>query len=352
VLAWANRVFIGDIALLASAACDIHQAALMEMMRQLGRTGQKITAIGLGCWQFSQRQNVSGMFWPTLSEEEIDQIVRVSLDGGINWFDTAEVYGWGRSEALLARALRRCGRQPGDVVVATKWWPTFRGSASLLESIDDRLAHLDGYPIDLYQIHHPLALASTAGQMRAMAELVRAGKIGAVGVSNWSARKMERASVALEGHGLHLASNQVKYSMLDRRVENNGVLEAARRLGVMIIAYSPLEQGLLTGKFHDDPDLVRGRQGFRRFLPGFRRDRIIESRPLIAALREVGARHDASPAEVALNWLVSFHGPMVVAIPGATRVRHAMQNLRAMGFTLEQAELDRLDQLSRRFARF
>jgi aryl-alcohol dehydrogenase-like predicted oxidoreductase len=321
-------------------------------LRQLGRTGIQVTPIGLGCWQFSQRENLSGMFWPTLSHGEITEIVRESLDGGINWFDTAEVYGWGRSEALLARALQENDRGPGDVLVATKWWPSFRGSSSIIESIDDRLAHLGGFPIDLYQVHHPLAFATTRGQMYAMAELVRQRKIRAVGVSNFGARKMIRASAALQSLGLSLASNQVKYSMLDRRIEKNGVLDAARRLGITIIAYSPLEQGLLTGKFHDDPDLIRRRQGFRRFLPAFRRDRILESRPLVDALREIGARHGASPSQVALSWLVAFHGSMVLAIPGATKVRHARDNVGAMQISLEPDELSRLDELSRRYARF
>ena len=332
----------------ARLSCTI----LAVQTRQLGRTKIQISPIGLGCWQFSQRENLSGMFWPTVSQEETTEIVKESLDGGINWLDTAEVYGWGRSEAVLARALLDCGREPGDVRVATKWWPSFRGSSSITESIDDRLAHLGGFPIDLYQVHHPFAFATTAGQMASMAALVRQGKIGAVGVSNFGVRKMIRASAALQAHGLCLASNQVKYSMLDRRIEKNGVLDAARRLGVTIIAFSPLEQGLLSGKFHDDPDLIRGRQGFRRFLPAFRRDRILESRPLIDALREIGARYQASAAQVALSWLVTFHGDAVVAIPGATRVRHARDNVGALRFTLEREELDRLDELSRRYARF
>jgi aryl-alcohol dehydrogenase-like predicted oxidoreductase len=319
--------------------------------RRLGKTDIRITAIGLGCWQFSQRENLSGMFWPSLDQAATREIVRVSLEGGVNWFDTAEVYGWGRSEAMLADALRAAGRRPGDVVVATKWWPSFRGSTSLAENVEDRQAHLAEFPIDLHQIHHPLAFATTRGQMRTMAALVRGGKIRAIGVSNWGARKMIRADAALRELGLGLASNQVKYSLLDRRIERNGVLDAARGLGVTIIAYSPLEQGLLTGKFHDDPGLVRTR-GFRRYMPWFKRARILESRPLIDALREIGARHGgASAAQVALAWLVSFHGSTVVAIPGATKVRHARDNVGALGIHLDDGELRRIDALSRRCAR-
>jgi aryl-alcohol dehydrogenase-like predicted oxidoreductase len=321
--------------------------------RSLGRTNIRITAIGLGCWQFSQRENLSGMFWPSLDQATTREIVRVSLEGGINWFDTAEVYGWGRSEATLADALRTAGQRPGDVVVATKWWPSFRGATSLYENTDDRQAHLAEFPIDLHQIHHPLAFATTRGQMHTMAALVRAGKIRAVGVSNWGARRMVRADAALRELGLGLASNQVKYNLLDRRAERSGgVIEAAKRIGATVIAYSPLEQGLLTGKFHDRPELIRSRQGFRRYFPWFKRERILESRPLIDALREVGARHGgATAAQVALAWLVSFHGPTVVAIPGATKVGHARDNVGALRVTLDDEELQRIDALSRRYAR-
>lgn len=320
-------------------------------LRTLGRSELRVTPIGLGCWQFSRRNNVSGMFWPSLPQEETRAIVRASLDGGINWFDTAEVYGWGASEASLADGLQAAGVKPGEVIVATKWWPSLRTSSSIVETIDERLGHLGGFGVDLHQVHHPVSLSGVRAQMAAMATLVQQGKIRAVGVSNFSARKMRAAHAALQEHGLSLTANQVKYSLLDRRIERNGTLEAAAELGVTIIAYSPLSQGLLTGVFHDDPGLVRRRQGFRKFLPGFRRKKILESRPLIDALREIGARYNASAAQVALSWLVHFHGDGVVAIPGATKVRHAVEAAGAMGFVLEADELQRIDELSRRFAR-
>jgi aryl-alcohol dehydrogenase-like predicted oxidoreductase len=320
-------------------------------LRQLGRSELQVTPIGLGCWQFSRRNNVSGMFWPSLPQEETRAIVRASLEGGISWFDTAEVYGWGASEASLADALRAAGRKPGEVIVATKWWPSLRLAHSIEETIDERLAHLGGFGVDLHQVHHPLSFSGVRAQMEAMADLVQRGKIRAVGVSNFSARGMRAAHAALLERGLFLTSNQVSYSLLNRRIERNGTLAAARELGITIIAYSPLAQGRLTGVFHDDPGLVRRRQGFRRFLPGFRRKKILESQPLIDALREIGARHGATAAQVALSWLVHFHGDAVVAIPGATKVRHAVEAAGAMDFVLEAEELRRIDELSRRFAR-
>jgi aryl-alcohol dehydrogenase-like predicted oxidoreductase len=136
--------------------------------------------------------------------------------------------------------------------------------------------------------------------------------------------------------GLPLASNQVKYSLLDRRIEGNGVLEAARELGVTIIAYSPLEMGLLSGKFHRNRDLLRSRPFGRRF--SLRR-KVERSRPLLTALEGIAASHGVTTAQVALNWLVSFHGDSVVAIPGATRPAHAEESA--------TEELNQIDLLTR-----
>jgi len=281
----------------------------------------------------------------------VRDIVRAALDGGISWFDTAEVYGWGASEEGLAAALHAAGKQPGEVLVATKWWPMLRTARSITGTIDERLRRLGGFPIDLHQVHQPFALASIGAQMDAMAELVKAGKIRGVGVSNFSARRMRAAHEALARHGLPLLTNQVKYSLLDRRVELDDTLQTARELGVTLIAYSPLEQGLLTGVFHQDPDLIRRRPGFRRYLPEFRRERIVRSAPLIEALRRIGDRRGASPAQVALCWLLCAHGDLVVAIPGATKVRHAVEAAGAMGFRLDEGEVRELDELSWRYTR-
>lgn len=321
-------------------------------LRTLGASDLRVTAIGLGCWQFSKRRGISAKFWPTLPQEEIREIVRVSLEGGINWFDTAEVYGWGNSEEALAEALTAAGRAPGQVIVATKWWPRMlRTAGSIHRTIDVRLQRLGGFPIDLYQVHHPFSLSRTSAQMRAMARVVEQGKVRAVGVSNFSASQMREAHAVLGELGLKLTSNQVKYSLLDRRIEANGVLQAARELGVSIIAYSPLEQGLLSGKFHDDPGLIQGRPGFRKYMGAFKRERILASLPLIEALRELAQAHGVTPSQIALSWLVTFHGETVVAIPGATKVRHAAENVGALSVELPVSERARIDELSRQFAR-
>jgi aryl-alcohol dehydrogenase-like predicted oxidoreductase len=318
-------------------------------LRRLGKSDIELSPIGLGCWQFSEGSGLAGGFWEALPADTVQEIIDASLRGGINWFDTAEAYGNGRSERALAASLSRLGKKPGDVVVATKWFPFPRGASSIGKTIGDRLSALSPFGIDLHQIHQPFALATVAAQANAMADLVQAGKIRTVGVSNFSEARMRKAHAALAARGVPLVSNQMQYSLLDRRIESNGVLAAAKELGITIIAYSPLAQGLLSGKFHEDPTLIRGRTGPRKYLPSFRAKGLERSRPLIEELRKIAAAHGVTPSQVALNWLATFHGDTVVVIPGATKRRHAEENVGAMGFTLSQDELRRIDELSRQF---
>ncbi|MFL5263120.1 MAG: aldo/keto reductase [Anaeromyxobacteraceae bacterium] len=315
--------------------------------RRLGRTDLQISPLGLGCWQFSEGRGLIGGFWEALPQDRVDAIVKAALEGGVTWFDTAEAYGKGRSEQALAHGLEVGGKRPGEVVVATKWQPFGRTARSITETIRARAEALAPYPIDLHQVHHWAGLSFVEAEMRAMADLVSAGRIRAVGVSNFGASRMRRAHGALAKRGIPLASNQMQYSLLDRRIERNGVLAAAKELGVTIIAYSPLAQGILSGKFHDDPSLIRRAPGPRRFMPAFRARGLARTRPLVTELKAIAAAHGATPSQVALAWLVTFHGDTVVAIPGATRPHHARESAAAMGLALSPRELERLDELSR-----
>ena len=317
--------------------------------RRLGRSSIFISPIGLGCWQFSEGHGFAGGYWPALAQETVNQIVAASLAGGINWFDTAEVYGGGRSEKALAKALTASGKKNGDVVIATKWWPLWRTARSIKATIGERLACLAPFGIDLHQVHQPFALASTAAQMRAMADLVAEQHIRTVGVSNFSAGKMRAAHEALAARGIPLVSNQVRYSLLNRGIERNGILKSAQELGVTIVAYSPLAQGVLTGKYHRDPALIRSRPGPRKWLMSFRRRGLERSRALVAALEAIAREHSATPSQVALNWLMNVYGDTMVVIPGATSVEQAKENVGAMSFRLSDAEMRRLDELSQPF---
>jgi len=249
----------------------------------------------------------------------------------------------------LAAALRHAGKANGEVVVATKWSPIFRTAKSIRLTIQRRLSCLAPFAIDLHQVHNPLSLSSVEAEMIAMADLVAGKKIRAIGISNFSAARMRRAHAVLAKYGLELASNQVKYSLLDRRVESNGTLAAAKELGVTIIAYSPLEQGLLTGKYHQHPEYVGTRRGPRKWMRRFRAQGLERSRPLIDELGKIAQANGATAGQVALAWLYRFHQNVVVVIPGASRVEQAVENRGALELTLSPYELDKLDQLSLQF---
>ncbi len=321
-------------------------AASIPPLRRLGQSELMVSPVGLGCWQFSRGRGLNGRYWPNLPEAEIAGIVEASLRGGVNWFDTAEAYGAGESERALAQALNTLGRIPGDIIIATKWRPIFRTARSIAKTIDRRLEVLAGFPIDLYQIHNPFSFSSIEKQVESMAGLVRNRKIRYIGVSNFSAKQMRVSHRLLQNEGLQLVSNQVRYSLLDRRIEQNGILETARELGISIIAYSPLAQGLLSGKFHENPGLIRSRGGYRKYLSAFRPKGLERSRPVIAALREVAQHHNGSLAEVALSWVIHSRGETVVAIPGATRTTQATENAESMKIQLTKDELDYLDNVS------
>ena len=311
--------------------------------RRLGQTDIEITPIGLGVMQFAGGEGIFGMMFPDISQEKMNGIIKTALDGGINWFDTAEMYGRGRSERGLANALRAAEKKDDEVIVATKWFPMFRTARNIPRTIHDRIHFLDGYSIDLYMVHQPWGFSPPEAEMEAMAELVEEGKIRAVGVSNFSAEQMRRAHRALQKRGLPLAVNQVQYNLYNRKIETNGVLDAAKELGVTITAWSPLASGLLTGKFHKDPEILKQTPFGRRMR--LRRE-IERSRPLIQALEEVALKHDATPAQIALNWLIYFQGETVVAIPGASKVKQAEESALSMNFRISDDDLARLDELS------
>jgi len=317
-------------------------------MRPLGRTSIEITPIGLGCMQFAGRGIVANQFYPAQGDSVVRDTVRAALDGGVSWFDTAEMYGRGASEQALTTALRALGREPGSVRIATKWAPLLRTAGNIVRTADARLAALQGYPIDLHQIHLPRGgLSPLRAQVEAMAAVYAAGKIGAVGVSNFSAAQMRMAARVLREKGIELASNQVQISLLHRDIERDGVLDTARELGVTLIAYSPLAAGVLTGKFHNDPARVRALPLGRRLLGGYRPSALHRSAPLIAELTAIAEAHGASPAQVALAWLITFYGDSVVAIPGASRPDQARESAAAMQLRLTEKELDALDVTSR-----
>lgn len=319
--------------------------------RRLGNSPFYISAIGLGCWQFSKNHGLVGSFWGDLEEATIRSIIQESLNAGVNWFDTAEAYGNGESEQMLSAALQALRVNEKDIVIATKWSPILRFANSIEQTYPDREKNLAPFPITLLQVHNPASFSSVEIQMQHMAALVREGRLKLVGVSNFSLRQMKKAHEALLSVELALTSNQMRYNLMDRSIESNGVLEYARKNKITVIAYSPLAQGLLTGRFHEDMNLVKKRPGFRKYMPAFQERSLRRTLPLIAALSEIAEAHKVTSAQVALRWLIQFNGDAVVAIPGASSVKQAEQNAAVMDFELTGDELHTLDAVSRSVAK-
>jgi aryl-alcohol dehydrogenase-like predicted oxidoreductase len=314
--------------------------------RRLGRTNISVSPIGLGTAQFAGKGWISALT-PTIPQEHVDTIVKTALDGGITWFDSSEMYGGGTSERALARGLTHAGIKPGEVTVATKWLPLGRTARSIDRTIGERLDALVPFPVDVHQIHlNRGSFSSVRAQIRAMARLVQAGKIRAVGVSNFTTRQMEAAHDELAKFGIPLASNEIQINLLHRKIETNGMLDAARRLGISLLAYSSQRQGILTGKYHADRSLIQGVHPLRRKVMGLTPEGLERSTPLIDAMRDIAADHQATVGQIALAWLVDYYGDTVIPIAGASKPHHAEDAAGALKVQLSADELERLADLS------
>jgi aryl-alcohol dehydrogenase-like predicted oxidoreductase len=296
-----------------------------------------VEPLGVGAWAWGTTRLWG--YGKEYDRRDVGEAFRASVSGGVALFDTAEIYGNGASERIIGEVLREGGFD-SPPVIATKFAPLpYRLSPrSLLDALDKSLVRLGVATVDLYQVHFPNPLLKIEGLMDALAEAVREGKVRHVGVSNYSAEQMRRAHDQLARHGVELASNQVEYSLLQRAPETNGVLDACRDLGVTLIAYSPIAQGLLTGKYGpgDRPSGL-----VRRFGKSFGERNLRRIEPVINILREIGAAHGKEPSQVALNWLITRRG--VLPIPGAKNGRQARQNAGALGWAMTDEEAGKLE---------
>jgi aryl-alcohol dehydrogenase-like predicted oxidoreductase len=290
--------------------------------------------MGIGTWAWGDR-----LFWGygrEYTESDVKSAFQASLDAGIHFFDTAEIYGQGKSESLLGQFVRDI---PQPLFLATKFMPLpWRLTKnSLLRAIQHSLKRLGRDAISLYQIHWPLPPVTIETWMEGLAEVVQNGYAQAVGISNFDCKQTERAHSALSSLGIPLASNQVEFNLLDRRIEKNGLIHLCNDLGIKIIAYSPLAQGLLTGKYTPEnlPSRVRDRHSDRNY--------VNQIQPLIQHLRKIGGAHAGrTPAQVALNWTICKGA---FPIPGAKNSRQALQNAGALGWRLTESEVAELDQV-------
>lgn len=287
--------------------------------------------LGIGTWAWGDK-SVWG-YGKGYTDSDIKQAFDTSISSGISFFDTAEVYGFGKSEKFIGR-FKKVIQQP--VFIATKFMPTpWRlRQGDLISALKNSLLRLDVSSLDLYQIHWPLHLRSQNTWMDALAEAFEQGLTRAVGVSNYSADQMKRAHARLAERGIQLLSNQVEYSLLHRNPETNGVLGACKQLGVKLIAYSPLAMGVLTGKYSTSHRLggYRGLR-FNRYLSNIEK--------LIGLLREIGGAHsNKSPSQVALNWCICKD---TFPIPGAKNANQARENAGGQGWSLKEDEIQSIE---------
>lgn len=287
--------------------------------------------LGLGAWQWGDR--VIWGYGQTHTDKDIREAFDVSLNLGVRFVDTAEIYGSGTSERLLGKFIKETD-QP--ILVATKFfpWPWRFSKGFIPRALKGSLERMGLESVDLYQIHWPSIFMSPETMMEGMVECVKQGMTRTVGVSNFGQQRMLRAYSTLAQHGIPLASNQVHYSLLSREVEKNGTLARCKELGIRLIAYSPLEKGLLTGKYTSEtpPPGVRASQyaELLKKLP-----------PVIRLLQEIGQNHAGKTAsQVALNWLICKGA---LPIPGAKTPQQAESNAGGAGWQMTEEEVSKLD---------
>ncbi|WP_375510995.1 aldo/keto reductase [uncultured Nostoc sp.] len=307
----------------------------------LGQNGPVVIPLCIGTWAWGDK-----LFWNygnAYGPEQLQEAFTAALEAGITFFDTAEVYGMGKSEKFLGQFLQQT-QQP--VQIATKFGPLpWRFTAqSVSDALTDSLKRLQLERIALYQVHWPFAFfLSQETLMNVLADEVKRGRIAAVGVSNYSAEQMRDAHQILAARGVPLAVNQVRYSLLSRQVESKGIITTARELGVTILAYSPLAQGLLTGKYTIDS--TETPTGARKIDPRFTKEGLQKIAPVISLLRNFGEKYDRTPAQVALNWLIAQGN--VIPIAGVKTAEQVRQNAGALGWRLSDDEIGELEQVSR-----
>lgn len=311
----------------------------MESIK-LGQDGPDVTPLCIGTWAWGDK-----LFWnygSDYGQEEVRQAFEAALEMGTTFFDTAEVYGFGLSEDLLGQFMQRTQR---TVQIATKYGPApwrLTGQ-SVKDAVTASLKRLRLEQVPLYQVHWPFSFfMSQETLMNALADEVQQGRIASVGISNYSAEQMRQAYEILAARGVKLASNQVRYSLLTRQIEKNGILDTARELGVTILAYSPLAQGLLTGKYTANSS--EKPSGARQLDSRFSKEGLRKIEPVISLLQQFGEKHGRTESQVALNWLIAQGN--VVAIAGAKTANQVWQNAGALGWRLSDEELAQLDQVT------
>lgn len=303
--------------------------------------GMQLSKIGIGTWAWGDQ-----FFWKYESgqDKELQETFNYcQSEGGVSFYDTAEIYGLGRSELLLGR-FKRGLKQPSDgLVYATKFAPLpFRlGSESVVVACETSLDRMGIDNMGLYQIHWPSLIFNDA-YWDGLARCYEKGLIKSVGVSNYGPELMKKAHKYLSERGIPLATNQVQYSLLCRSAETNDLLATAKDLNVTILGYSPLAQGILTGKFSS----TNLPEGPRRFLT---KSLVEKAAPLLEKMKTIATaaseqfNMEVTPSQVAINYCIAKD---VVPLPGARSLRQAKDNCNALRWVLSEADVQALDAAS------
>ncbi|MDR1329002.1 MAG: aldo/keto reductase [Oscillospiraceae bacterium] len=337
-------------------------------IRELGKSGVMVPAMGVGT-----------MLWTpgnSIAEETIAGTYTACLDAGLNFFDTAEIYGGGSSERVLGKCIKKDGR---SVLIATKFAPpspmnpltqkrktvSKDSPRALLEALDGSLVRLGIDRIDLYQMHMPPSKNTIADYMDVMSEAVKAGKVRAVGVCNFNESQIRQAHAALAKHGIPLATAMVGYNLLRRWPETNGTFAACKDLGISVIPYAPLAEGVLTGKYRAKGghvpfgykialyfghlNITKDRRDSKPLIQRvFSKPLELNGRrlePLFQVMGEIASAHGKTLAQVAINWLATNEEVGVIPIPGMKSVKQVGDNADALGWSMTKEERERIDEV-------
>ena len=302
----------------------------------LAQSGVTIPPLGVGTWAWGDERTWGmGGYDADLSRDTIREAWNASIDAGATFFDTAEVYGGGESERIIGGLLAADPERASRAIIATKFMPSpwkLQVTSALLGALRASLERLGLASVDLYQIHGPVSLRGLGALAEALAAAHQEGLVKEVGVSNYSAKETRTIHAELAKRGVALATNQIEFSLLRRVPETGGLLATCAELGVVPLAYSPLGQGRLTGKY-SAKNPPPGKRGFSAH-PMETVDQVV------AELRRIGEAHQRTPGQVALNWIMAKGA---VPIPGAKNEAQALENAGAMGWELGADDVAALD---------
>lgn len=303
----------------------------------LAGTDVHIPALGVGTWAWGDASTWGmGTYDTATTVDTVREAFEASVDAGATLLDTAEVYGDGESERIIGTLLAADPGRAAKVQLATKFMPLpwkLDVRRQLVASLRRSLERLGLERVDLYQIHGPISLRGQAALAEALAAAHQEGLVASVGVSNYSVREMRKVCDQLQRRGLSLASNQIEFSLLRRGPETSGLLAACADLGVVPLAYSPLGQGRLTGKYSASNPPPKGRNFSNHPME------VVDA--VVAELRRIGeANGGKTPGQVALNWIIAKGA---VPIPGAKNRAQADDNAGALGWQMADADVAALD---------